>query len=115
MTRVWPALWPPWKRTTMSACSDNQSTILPFPSSPHWAPTTTTLAISRMFPLQLSLREHDRSENRCPLFRIVRPAKTRPGPLACEASHRIKDAGYRRKQDWRLDADLEGSQAIDIP
>src|SRR5258705_1376085 len=47
MTSVWPALWPPWKRTTMSACSDNQSTILPFPSSPHWAPTTTTLAISQ--------------------------------------------------------------------
>src|SRR3984957_16305112 len=44
----------------MSACSDNQSTILPFPSSPHWAPTTTTLAISRVFPLQLSVFEHDR-------------------------------------------------------
>src|SRR4029079_17142059 len=50
MTSVWPALWPPWKRTTISACSDNQSTILPFPSSPHWAPTTTTLAISLVFP-----------------------------------------------------------------
>src|SRR5262245_38527297 len=47
MTRVWPALWPPWKRTTMSACSDSQSTILPFPSSPHWEPTTTTLAMRR--------------------------------------------------------------------
>src|SRR6516165_10864268 len=44
--RVWPALWPPWKRTTTSARSDNQSTILPLPSSPHWAPTTTTLPIS---------------------------------------------------------------------
>src|SRR4051812_32530645 len=44
MTRVWPALWPPWKRTTTSACSDSQSTILPLPSSPHWAPTTTTFA-----------------------------------------------------------------------
>src|ERR1700704_2339716 len=43
MTRVWPALWPPWKRPTMSACSDSQSTILPLPSSPHWAPTTATL------------------------------------------------------------------------
>src|SRR4029079_3363054 len=31
----------------MSACSDNQSTILPLPSSPHWAPTTTTLAMRR--------------------------------------------------------------------
>src|SRR5271169_2785287 len=46
MTRVWPALWPPWKRTTISACSDSQSTILPLPSSPHWEPTTTTLPIS---------------------------------------------------------------------
>src|SRR5262249_39916175 len=45
MTSVWPALWPPWKRTTISARSDNQSTILPLPSSPHWAPTTVTLAI----------------------------------------------------------------------
>jgi hypothetical protein len=33
------------------------------------------------------------------LFPIMRPAKIRPGPLACEASHRIKDAGYRRKQE----------------
>src|SRR5215470_3852750 len=30
----------------MSARSDSQSTILPLPSSPHWAPITTTLAIS---------------------------------------------------------------------
>src|SRR5215831_4966003 len=48
MTSVWPALCPPWKRTTMSACSDSQSTILPFPSSPHWDPTTTTLAMRRL-------------------------------------------------------------------
>src|SRR5215510_14168508 len=46
MTSVCPALWPPWKRTTISACSESQSTILPLPSSPHWAPTTTTLAMS---------------------------------------------------------------------
>ena len=45
MTSVWPALWPPWKRTTMSARSDSQSTTLPLPSSPHWAPTTATFAI----------------------------------------------------------------------
>src|SRR5216683_4401773 len=45
MTSVWPALWPPWKRTTTSARSESQSTILPLPSSPHWAPTTATLAI----------------------------------------------------------------------
>src|SRR5579885_1896790 len=44
-TRVWPALCPPWKRTTTSALSDSQSTILPLPSSPHWAPTTATCAM----------------------------------------------------------------------
>src|SRR3954453_1687455 len=43
ITRVWPALWPPWKRTTPCAISVNQSTSLPLPSSPHWVPTTTTL------------------------------------------------------------------------
>src|ERR1700722_4292028 len=43
MTSVWPALWPPWNRTTTSAPTDSQSTILPLPSPAHWAPTTTTL------------------------------------------------------------------------
>src|SRR3546814_2598274 len=46
MTRVWPALWPPWKRTTTSARSDSQSTILPLPSSPHCEPMTTTFVIA---------------------------------------------------------------------
>src|ERR1700732_3476142 len=45
MTSVWPALCPPWNRTTTSARSESQSTILPLPSSPHWAPTTATLAM----------------------------------------------------------------------
>src|SRR5215813_9086476 len=45
MTSVWPALWPPWKRTTTSARAESQSTILPLPSSPHWAPITATLDI----------------------------------------------------------------------
>src|SRR6478609_10280089 len=45
MTRVWPALWPPWKRTTRSARLASQSTTLPLPSSPHWAPITATLAM----------------------------------------------------------------------
>src|SRR6201989_2187637 len=48
MTSVWPALWPPWKRTTPWAWSVIQSTILPLPSSPHWVPTTTTLRPGRM-------------------------------------------------------------------
>src|ERR1700754_718611 len=42
---VWPALLPPWKRTTMSARFDSQSMILPLPSSPHWAPITVTFAM----------------------------------------------------------------------
>ena len=43
-TTVWPALTPPWYRTTTSADLLNRSVIFPFPSSPHWAPITTTLA-----------------------------------------------------------------------
>src|SRR5918999_2063953 len=44
-TIVWPALLPPWKRITRSARSASRSTIFPFPSSPHWAPTMTTPGI----------------------------------------------------------------------
>src|ERR1700726_3372126 len=99
----------------MSACSDNQSTILPFPSSPHWAPTTTTLAISRVFPLQLSLHEHDRFGKPVVTSGACAQPKSRPEPLACEAPHRIKDAGYRRKQERRFGTGLEGSQPLDIP
>src|SRR5580698_874350 len=119
MTSVWPALWPPWKRTTMSACSDNQSTILPFPSSPHWAPTTTTLAIPRVFPLQLYCFEHGVFRKMgAQFFRIMpawRLANLRPGPLASEAFHRIKEAAYRRKQEGGFVAGLGGPQPIDIP
>src|SRR3989338_4547392 len=47
ITSVWPALCPPWKRTTPCAWSVSQSTTLPLPSSPHWVPITTTfLAIT---------------------------------------------------------------------
>src|SRR5712692_1641709 len=42
ITSVWPALCPPWKRTTPCARSVSQSTILPLPSSPHCVPMTTT-------------------------------------------------------------------------
>src|SRR5437667_381562 len=42
VSTVWPALAPPWYRTTRSARSASTSTIFPLPSSPHWAPTTTT-------------------------------------------------------------------------
>src|SRR3989454_2667633 len=42
ITRVCPALCPPWKRTTPCAWSVSQSTTFPLPSSPHWVPMTTT-------------------------------------------------------------------------
>src|SRR5260370_1364200 len=42
ITKVCPALCPPWKRTTPWAWSVSQSTTLPLPSSPHWVPMTTT-------------------------------------------------------------------------
>src|ERR1700722_5495580 len=45
-TIVWPALLPPWKRTTASPFSASRSVIFPFPSSPHWAPTTTIPGIA---------------------------------------------------------------------
>src|SRR3954454_20510198 len=46
-TIVWPALLPPWKRMTASARSASRSTTLPFPSSPHWAPTTAMPGIAQ--------------------------------------------------------------------
>src|SRR3954452_9318510 len=45
-TMVWPALLPPWKRTIASARSASRSVTLPFPSSPHWAPTMTSPGIA---------------------------------------------------------------------
>src|SRR5437763_10279834 len=83
MTSVWPALWPPWKRTTISACSDNQSTILPFPSSPHWAPTTTTLAITVSVP----------ASDQTPGENYGR------GRSDARQPNRIKDAGGGSKQE----------------
>src|ERR1700760_4440330 len=83
----------------MSACSDNQSTILPFPSSPHWAPTTTTLAIRGLVPLQPDPYEHDWSGKWSPTSGSCAQPKSRPGPLACEACIRITEAGDRGKQE----------------
>ena len=42
-TSVCPAFAPPWYRTTTSAQEVKRSTTFPFPSSPHCAPTITTL------------------------------------------------------------------------
>ena len=40
-TTVWPALLPPWYRTTTLTWGVMISTTLPLPSSPHCAPITT--------------------------------------------------------------------------
>src|SRR5258708_17269620 len=67
MTSVWPALCPPWKRTTPCARSVSQSTILPLPSSPHWVPMTTTLrALIVLFHHASDATEVDRESSRGP-------------------------------------------------
>src|SRR4051794_29097638 len=43
MMTVWPALWPPAYLATTAKRSESTSTILPLPSSPHWAPSTTAV------------------------------------------------------------------------
>src|ERR1700736_68770 len=73
MTRVWPALWPPWKRTTMSARSDSQSTILPLPSSPHCDPTTPTFP-TKTPPLE---SQHVRPHGTRPALTVIRLASIR--------------------------------------
>src|SRR5882672_53853 len=45
-TTVWPALLPPWKRTTTFTCGVMTSTTFPLPSSPHCVPTTTMLGMA---------------------------------------------------------------------
>src|SRR5207244_1319235 len=57
-TSVWPALFPPWKRTTTSASAARRSTIFPFPSSPHCVPTMTVAGIVNLLEAQ-DLRRDD--------------------------------------------------------
>src|SRR5688572_32630092 len=45
---VWPALFPPWLRTTMSALAVRTSMIFPFPSSPHCAPIKIVFAMKKV-------------------------------------------------------------------
>src|SRR5690606_19110845 len=79
ITRVWPALWPPWKRATAPTSSVSRSTILPLPSSPHWAPNTTTdCPISaRLLQERLPPRPRDCPRRRPP---VVPPAPATPRP-----------------------------------
>src|SRR6186713_1664834 len=118
MTSVWPALWPPWKRTTISACSDNQSTILPFPSSPHWAPTTTTLAISKAFPANLVVSTWPFRKTGLPFSGSCASLPSQNhgrGRSHARQPHRIKEAGALGKQEGGFRGVLEPVQPIDIP
>src|SRR3954463_13244079 len=125
MTSVWPALWPPWKRTTMSACSDNQSTILPFPSSPHWAPTTTTLAIRRFSLCNSSLQKsmtnvrktgpHHQTGSEAGGSEIMRPAQITAAAARMRGSNRIKEAAALGKPERHFGWLPRHFQAIDIP
>ena len=63
-TIVWPALLPPWKRTTASPCSASRSVILPLPSSPHWAPTMTIPGMAVQFRGAAGLSRPLRSDAR---------------------------------------------------
>src|SRR5688500_13017588 len=65
-TTVWPALLPPWKRTTTFTWGVITSTTLPLPSSPHCAPITTMLGIPVTSQLTEGLhriREHVRDRH----------------------------------------------------
>src|ERR1700680_5250871 len=46
VTTVWPALFPPCERMTMSTVSARRSMTLPLPSSPHGPPTRTVTLIA---------------------------------------------------------------------
>src|SRR5665811_2289955 len=48
LTMVWPALLPPWNRTTIWLFSARLSIMRPLPSSPPWVPTTTVAGMSLM-------------------------------------------------------------------
>src|SRR5690242_17839706 len=74
MTSVWPALCPPWKRTTPCACSVSQSTTLPLPSSPHCVPITTTFLLAAAIVRSLSGDTAQRGE----LAQVEREAGRRP-------------------------------------
>ena len=85
MTSVWPALWPPWKRTTTSARSDSQSTILPLPSSPHCEPTTTTLAMRQSSDVDISGKHRQRVSSGSRATRPACPRKRRDDSIAWRA------------------------------
>src|SRR3990172_97195 len=103
-TSVWPALFPPWKRTTRSARMASQSTILPLPSSPHWAPTATSVATVPLLQLDQRRRDHVRQVAQ-PLQHRLRRARVhvhehrRLVPLAHQRELHARDVDARLAED----------------
>src|SRR5271166_1959596 len=106
----------------MSACLDSQSTILPLPSSPHWEPTTTTLAmrhLSSAWPRPGYYRSYNGLPQNSALNAIsdaVPPSK--PATARRKRSQRdkslilrVSSTHYRRPSRTTLD-DLALSKAI---
>src|SRR5712691_6806694 len=91
ITRVCPALCPPWKRTTPCAWSVSQSTTFPLPSSPHWVPM-----ITRFFATVSAL------------------AQLAHGPLAGALDELAIEVGLRadRRVSWQPD---DGDHPCDSP
>src|SRR5882757_8608602 len=112
ITSVCPALCPPWKRTTPWAWSVSQSTTLPFPSSPHWVPMTTTflatvsaLAQIAHGPLAAALYELALAFGLSALRRVSRKSDHDDLPRASQLADRrgeLRIAGVRRANGGRL-------------
>ena len=93
MTSVWPALWPPWKRTTPATRSVSRSTILPLPSSPHWAPITTTFRFIDSCERTHAADEIEQQRHRRPCW---------PAPTAAAARRRDRQRLSTRFMAWGL-------------
>src|SRR5690606_14792973 len=106
ITSVWPALWPPWNRTTPPMSCVSRSTILPLPSSPHWAPSTTTdwpmattpglkgSALPHPPQRQHARAQHDRADPAQPVVRRRQHLHHRPLPgTRCREQHQAFEHG----------------------
>src|SRR6185312_12397467 len=103
MTRVCPALCPPWKRATAVARSASRSTTLPLPSSPHWVPMTMT-----NLPIPLPHEEQDRDADQhaaetgdaqLPISHLGEPSE---GPLQPRGIEKRHDAlEYEQQRERR--------------
>src|SRR5262245_46801981 len=88
-TTVWPALFPPEKRTTTLTWGVMTSTTLPLPSSPHCAPITTMLGITPLLhlcevPLRLLQHVTDRQRLLSPTRPVQRQQLLRPRARAAD-------------------------------